>query len=73
MGNEAATIDNGFELTQDGFVLHPRPSQYRTAALVGSLEMVCRCWVARTVGASGARISRASVATSELDGIRSIS
>jgi len=35
MGNEAATMDNGLELTGDGFVLRRRPCAYLVVAMVG--------------------------------------
>jgi hypothetical protein len=59
-------MDNGFELTEDGYVLHPKPSQYRVAAVVGIVGAllslfvvgaVVRAWLAIPSDSSSARTS----------------
>ncbi len=42
-------MDNGLELTEDGYVLHPKPSQYRVAAIVGLGGLLLTVFVVGTV------------------------
>ena len=42
-------MDNGLELTTDGYVLHPKPSAYRLAALVGLGEIMLGLFIVAIV------------------------
>jgi hypothetical protein len=52
--------DNGFELTADGFILHPRQAAYRIAAGVGAFLAVLGVFVVGAVAQSWLKLSPSS-------------